>query len=294
MLHLTIFDAMGPTDPAVIYETTKPKVTITADEMRFRAKILEGRFAGDVEVVTLEGRFNRHGDGRFDQWDSRVNGDLHYRIELDQPIRFLSDDLAAAAGKGIAFRGNDFNNMFDGDIGRDVLKGGRGDDRLRGLNGVDKLIGDSGDDLLAGGNGNDGLTGGRGDDGLDGGKGNDRLNGGAGRDLLIGGAGVDLLAGGAGVDRFRFKDESDSRPGRPDRITDFQSDLIDLSSIDARSATARDNKFVYIGGAEFSGQAGELRFENSTLQADTTGDGHLDFELFLANDIAVLQNALIL
>jgi Ca2+-binding RTX toxin-like protein len=261
--------------------------------MLLRAKVLGGRFDGEVEVITLDGRFDENGRGRFDSWESRVDGKLHYRIEPSEPLRYSPADLAAAAREGLRFSGNKFDNAFDGDVGRDNLKGGAGDDRLRGLNGDDVVFGNSGDDLLAGGNGKDRLSGSAGADGLDGGAGNDRLDGGKGGDLLIGGLGFDRLTGGAGVDRFRFTKLSDSRPAKPDEIMDFRSDLIDLSGIDARRASAKDDKFVYIGDAEFD-RAGELRFEDSTLQADTNGDGRADFELVLANGVDVLHQALIL
>jgi serralysin len=297
MLRLTVFDVMGSTGPTVIYDTGEPAVKITADEIRVRAKIVDGRFAGEVEVITLEGKFDRKGDGRFDEWESRVDGKLHYRIEYDDPIRFNAKDLAAAAADGIQFFGNKFNNTFDGDRGRDTLKGIAGDDRLRGLDGNDKLIGGSGDDILAGGDGSDRLDGGDGADGLDGGKGNDRLSGGSGRDLLIGGPGVDRLIGGGDVDRFRFREPSDSRPGKlRDEIVDFKSgvDLIDLSEIDARPKSKKDDPFVFIGDADFRDRPGELRFDRSTLEADLNGDGRIDFEIFLSNDIDVLKDALIL
>ena len=236
-------------------------------------------------------------DGKFDEWESRVDGKLHYRIEYDDPIRFNAKDLEAAAADGIQFFGNKFNNTFDGDRGRDTLKGVAGDDRLRGLDGNDNLIGSSGDDILAGGDGSDRLDGGGGADGLDGGKGNDRLSGGSGRDLLIGGPGADRLVGGEDVDRFRFKAVSDSRPGRSsDEIVDFKNwvDLIDLSEIDARPRSDKDDKFVFIGDAGFSDRPGELRLHRSTLLADTSGDGRADFEVFLSNDIDALRDALIL
>jgi Ca2+-binding RTX toxin-like protein len=297
MLHLTVFDVMGSTGPTVIYGTGRPTIRITDDEIQVRAKIQGGRFAGEVEVLTLEGRFKEDGRGKFDEWESRVDGKLHYRIEYDDPIRFSAKDLEAAARDGIEFVGNKFNNSFDGDRGRDQLKGAGGDDRLRGLDGNDKLIGSGGDDILAGGDGSDRVDGGKADDGLEGGAGKDRLSGGPGRDLLIGGPDADRLIGGGDVDRFRFREPSDSRPGKGrDEIVDFTSgtDLIDLSEIDARPRSKKDDKFVFIGDADFNDRAGELRFDRSMLQADLNGDGRADFNVFLSNDLDVLKDALIL
>ena len=64
--------------------------------------------------------------------------------------------------------------------------------------------------------------------------------------------------------------------------------------MDARTKTAKDDKFTYIGDQKFSDRAGELRLDDSILSGDTDGNGRADFEIFLANDIDVLRDALIL
>ncbi len=302
MMRVQVFDKMGPTNTSLLYATGNPiRLTGTGTEFSFKWKILSGDFKGDVEVITLFGDMQpRQGTGLVEHWESRVEGDLHYRIDFDDPIRLqrLSKDLAAAPGEGIDFIGNRHANSFNGDAASDKLKGGGGDDALRGLGGRDVLVGGGGDDLLSGGGGNDVVRGGGGNDGLVGGDGRDKLIGGGGRDLLIGGEGPDRLTGGGGGDRFRFESERDSGVGRKhrDTITDFVSgtDLIDLSEIDAKSGSAKDNKFTYIGDHKFSGEQGELRLHNSTLSADTDGDRHADMEIFLAHHIDVLVDALIL
>ena len=302
MLRVKVFDDMGRTNGSLLYETGRAKpLENTRNEFSFEGKILSGPFKGDREVVTLSGQFNpKNGTGLVDTWESRVGGDPHYRLDFDDPIRLqdLGKDSAAAPTDGILFVGNRHENTFNGDIGKDKLSGGGGDDSLGGLGGNDVLDGGGGEDLLSGGDGNDSLKGGGANDGLVGGKGRDHLSGGGGRDLLIGSAGQDKLTGGGGSDRFRFEKELDSGTGRKARdvINDFVSgtDLIDLSPMDARTKTAKDDKFTYIGDQKFSDRAGELRLDDSILSGDTDGNGRADFEIFLANDIDVLRDALIL
>jgi len=117
-----------------------------------------------------------------------------------------------------------------------------------------------------------------GKDTLLGGGGNDTLIGGYGNDRLVGGNGDDVLSGGTGGDRFVF---SDPRHGT-DRILDFdaaEGDRILLRKIDADTATAADDAFVFIGDAAFSGTAGELRAKATDggtvqrIEGDVDGDG---------------------
>ncbi|WP_238366072.1 calcium-binding protein [Mesobacterium pallidum] len=210
-----------------------------------------------------------------------------------------------------ALSGGAWADLLLGGQGADTLRGQRGDDRLEGHKGYDLLFGNAGadtvlggdgddalygggdDDLLLGGQGADALYGGQGRDRLEGGKGYDMLSGGigndtllgqlgqdtlyggAGDDLLIGGAHDDVMTGGAGADTFRFL-SLDEMQG--DRITDFETgvDLLDVSAIDG---------LAFIGGAAFSGGAGELRAEVSggqtLLLADLDGDGAADVQMAL-------------
>jgi serralysin len=82
-----------------------------------------------------------------------------------------------------------------------------------------------------------------------------------------------------------------------DTISDFrwsEGDVIDLSSIDADTWVGGNQRFDFIGGFAFSGDAGELRFRNGLLQADVNGDRIADFEVamtgvaFLTTDSFVL------
>lgn len=82
---------------------------------------------------------------------------------------------------------------------------------------------------------------------IEGRDGADVLSGHDGQDTLIGGRGADSLWGGNGRDKFKFESVSDSPWPASDHdvILDFQKgfDKIDLSAIDANTATAADNAF---------------------------------------------------
>ncbi|NIJ22077.1 hypothetical protein FHS95_003788 [Sphingomonas naasensis] len=166
------------------------------------------------------------------------------------------------------------DTLFGNNIAN-VLHGGAGNDTLYGDDGNDSLYGDDGRDILIGGSGADLLFGGGDVDSLTGGDGNDRLNGGAGHDLLTGGSGNDV---------FAFSDL-----GGWDSITDFRrgQDKIDLSAIDAKSATAADDAFAWIGSSAFSGVAGQLRVYKSLgeyhVAGDVNGDGLADFTIDVGN-----------
>jgi Ca2+-binding RTX toxin-like protein len=172
--------------------------------------------------------------------------------------------------------------------GDDIIFGFGGNDIIYGLGGNDDIDGGTGNDELFGGNGNDSLFGGSGNDELFGGAGNDELIGGSGNDELNGGAGFDTMTGGSGRDEFIFKsfDNSVFNPPPSDRITDFsQGDHIDLSGIDANASLRGNQRFSFIGEGNFTGRAGQLRYENDGIntyvQADVDGDGYADFVIQL-------------
>ncbi|NWG70281.1 MAG: pre-peptidase C-terminal domain-containing protein [Parvularculaceae bacterium] len=166
--------------------------------------------------------------------------------------------------------GGDGDDFITGGNQTDVLNGGDGNDRIEGGNQADVLNGDGGDDLLFGGNQADVLNGGAG---------NDRLDGGTQDDLLNGGSGDDWHFGGNGKDIFAFTDL-----GGLDTIADFVrgQDKADLSDLDAVDGGAL-NAFTWIGGAAFSGVAGQLRSYSSGgaffFAGDTNGDGVADFRV---------------
>ena len=148
------------------------------------------------------------------------------------------------------------------------------------------VFGNGGNDRITGGSQFDWLYGGSGDDVLSGLDGEDYLFGDDGDDTLIGGAGTDYMGGGYGADRFVFANGDLQSGGYADTIFDFnpdEGDLIDLSGVDAIQGGA-DDAFTFIGNAEFTGKAGELRYEGEgyiTLSGDTDGDAQADFSIAL-------------
>ena len=125
------------------------------------------------------------------------------------------------------------------------------------------------------------------------GAGNDDLRGGTGNDLFRGGGGIDNMYGGGGNDVFRYDDVLDSISSARDHILDFSlGDRIDLSRIDAKSGTAANDAFTFIGSGPFAGtgaaSAGQLRAEFLggliwLVQGDTNGDGVSDLEFFVTD-----------
>ncbi len=134
-----------------------------------------------------------------------------------------------------------------------------------------------------------------GDDWMVGSGGADDIRGGPGADRLAGWIGADLLRGDAGADRFQYYGTAESTATTRNRIVDFtqaDGDRLDLVGIDADAGTAGDQAFVLVGGAAFSGVAGELRYAldgagDTLVQADTNGDATADFELVLAGAITL-------
>lgn len=142
--------------------------------------------------------------------------------------------------------GNALANRIDGNAGANILAGGEGRDALRGSAGADTLIG------------------------------------GAGGDMLDGGQGADILEGGAGGDRFFFRSAAEAAG---DIIVDFTAadgDRIDLRSIDANESLSGRQGFAWMGSADFSGAAGQLRFADGALQGDLNGDAVADLLVQLA------------
>jgi Ca2+-binding RTX toxin-like protein len=240
------------------------------------------------------------------------------------------EDVTGGKG-GDKLTGDAGANVLAGYEGNDTLAGGGGADHLVGGVGNDLLRGDAGADHLAGGLGSDTVTywgtdtavtvnlrtgtasGGdaQGDsldsvENVNGSKGGDSLTGNSsanllagyeGNDTLQGEDGTDILAGGTGADRFVYESIIDSVVGaNADQITDFshaQADKIDLSLIDANTALADNQAFIFIGSGLYTGVAGQLRFAqsggNTTIAGDVNGDGTSDFHIVLMRTTIALQ-----
>ncbi|KQY19851.1 calcium-binding protein [Rhizobium sp. Root482] len=194
----------------------------------------------------------------------------------------LQDDYSSQRGKGVTV-----------DLGLKKATTGSGHredlisiENATGTNsGHDDITGSSAANVLKGLGGNDILEGLGGNDDLYGGSGHDDLYGGSGNDILVGNSGSDYLHGGTGTDTFDFNSVKDSVTGsNRDVIADFhrsEADVIDLRTIDANELRSGNQAFTFIGGAAFSGKAGELRLSSSSgiLGGDTDGDGRSDFHI---------------
>lgn len=141
------------------------------------------------------------------------------------------------------------------------------------------------DNIIWGGGDDDTLDGGDGNDELRGSAGNDTLLGGNGDDRLIGSSGADVHTGGADDDTFVIGYFDSGTGVDADRITDFTSgdDIVDLSAWDADFNAPGNQAFSFVGGAAFTGTAGELRtyFDgvDTWVQGDIDGDAAADFEI---------------
>ncbi len=121
----------------------------------------------------------------------------------------------------------------------------------------------------------------------------DTINGGGGDDVIVGGMGRDMMTGGAGHDRFVFASAAESQVGGTyrDFIQDFArgQDVIDLTAIDADTATSAHDMFNWIGTSNFSGVAGQLRYQfvgsYTVVFGDTNGDKVADFEIGVTGNI---------
>ncbi|MDW9483185.1 protease [Sinorhizobium meliloti] len=172
--------------------------------------------------------------------------------------------------------GSDFADTMTGDAGVNFLRGYLGNDRTYGGDGNDRVYSHEGNDVLYGE------------------LGDDIMRGGTENDVLIGGLGADDLYGEAGTDRFDFNLTTESTVSSTGRDTIFafshaEGDKIDLSSIDANTAAAGNQVFIFTGTAAFSGINGELRYTKTAsdtyVYADVNGDKVADMAVHL--DLAI-------
>jgi len=105
---------------------------------------------------------------------------------------------------------------------------------------------------------------------------NDLLVGLRGKDRLTGNRGADVLIGGPGKDIFVYTNVNDSPSSKrkSDHLLAFgRKDKIDLSEV--------ADELRFIGNDPFSGMAGDVRFDNETLELDKNGDGTADLALLM-------------
>ena len=186
-----------------------------------------------------------------------------------------ADSLKGGAGTNV-LEGRGGNDVLEGGAGADVLKGGAGDDTYYLEDLTDQVVetlGDGIDTVYAG------FTYALADNvenlvlrytGAASGFGNaldNAITGNAGNNLLDGRRGHDTLTGGAGNDTFKFASILDTTNAAPDLVTDFApGDKIDLSAMDANTATAGDQAF-HLGAT--AGHAGDAVLSYDGVQDRT-------------------------
>ena len=219
------------------------------------------------------------------------------------------DTLIGGAGND-ELMGHDDNDTLSGSEGYDTLDGGKGNDELDGGPDDDKLIGGAGADQLTGGSGNDWAvyrlsaaavtidlsvnlaSGGEaqgdtlsGIENLYGSDHDDKLSGDNAANTLAGAGGTDILRGNGGADTFTFAPLGMALGRDADRIMDFSQAEGDQISIVGPGHL----EYTFIGDDAFSGQAGELRYEqtgtNTWISADLDGDAAADVQILCVGTI---------
>ena len=222
-------------------------------------------------------------------------------IGADKITGSLGNDDIRGDNDADSLRGNDGNDtMFGGSVNDmdpvlNAQHGRDGNDTLDGGNGDDQLAGGADNDLLLGGAGVDSLYGANGNDTLSGGGGNDLIYAEDGNDLINASGGLDTLSGAAGLDTFRFSSTSQTS----NRITDFTKgrDKLDFSLVDANSATAANDTFLW--GGKFTGaKAHSITYSNqngiTTVYVDVDGNTTADMTLTLTGTIALASTDFLL
>jgi Ca2+-binding RTX toxin-like protein len=221
--------------------------------------------------------------------------------------------------------GDDIFRYDDADEGFDAVNGGAGADiieatgsgvviGLSSITGIETING-YGDTLILGSTASNtfnfsamtinGATidGGGGNDTITGTSAYDYIYGGAGADRLSGYLGSDILRGDAGNDIFDFNTVADSDAlNGEDIILDFVQgqDKIDVTTIDANLGLAGDQNFSFQGVSDFTGVAGQLRYQNDLgdgythIFADVDGDAISDFHVWLEGTYTMAASDFIL
>lgn len=267
---------------------------------------LAGGAGNDTYYINVTGDVVQEGSGA---GTDTVNAGFSYTLASNLENLVLGASAPNGTGNSLnnVITGNGLGNKLTGAGGNDTLDGGAGADTLRGDAGDDLYIVDDAADNVAESSsaGNDTVnssvsfaigsnieklvltgsaaingTGNSGANSLVGNSGNNSLSGTSGNDTLVGGAGADTLSGGGNTDRFVFTSGADSSEAAPDLIVDLkksESDVVDLSGVDANSNAAGNQAFVW--AASFTGVAGQMvgsynaGTNQTTLRMDIDGDG---------------------
>ncbi|CAI8806329.1 beta strand repeat-containing protein [Pseudomonas sp. IT-P4] len=201
-----------------------------------------------------------------------------------------SGRLLATGDAGLT--GNSLNNTLYAGAGNNVLNGSTGTDTASyayagsaitaslAVTTAQATGGSGSDTLIAIEN----LTGSNYNDRLTGNAAANLLNGGGGNDILIGSTGKDVLTGGIGNDIFDFNAlaETGLTSSTWDIITDFTrgADKIDLSTLDANTATTANDAFSsVIGSTAAFNVAGQLKVSGGVLYGNTDADSAAEFAI---------------
>jgi Ca2+-binding RTX toxin-like protein len=225
-----------------------------------------------------------------------------------------NDDVFGGAGQDMLF-GDQGNDRLFGDDGNDTVEGGTGNDTVYAGSGDDRVLAtvSDGDDIYWGENGRDTVdySAYTADVKVDLGNGllqhgsvasaqggNDTIFGfenfigGSGNDTIVASAAANAMDGGSGNDTFVFKSATDANG---DSIKGFQpGDKIDLSGIDANTASSGNQSFVLFAGTGFTA-AGQLivthevqdGVEHTIVAGNTNNDAVADFEIDVVGNNAL-------
>jgi len=196
------------------------------------------------------------------------------------------ENITGLLNTGQTLRGNGLDNVIAGGTGADRFVGGLGND-VYVVGAGDNVIEKAGEgiDEVRTGLASYALT--AEVERLVGTGAGQTLSGNALANVIVGGGGADKLWGGGGADSFRYQSTSESAVAARDQLLDFTpgTDKIDLERIDARSNSAGDQAFTWIGASAFGKSAGELRAYQSganwIVEGDVNGDGLADFAIVL-------------
>ena len=245
------------------------------------------------------------GFGGNDELDGGIGDDTLYGGDGDDELKgFFDNDT---------LYGNGGNDVLNGGTDDDMLFGGDGNDRLVGLTGADHLDGGAGIDTADYSSNFDPVTidlsialvsGGWADgdvltsiENLVGSQYDDKLSGDGANNRLDGGLGMDVLKGNAGADTFFFLSSQTGIGRDADRIMDFnQTEGDKIGLLDLNFFLPNDLDFI--GSAAFTGQNGEVRFEqsgtNTWVHTDIDGDAVSDFDVLCVGLINFTANDFIL